>query len=70
MIEKQRTLLDEGQRKKAIRDIIIYMLDNSPYTFQSGVFDLNASKKDVMATPPEGKSFKWSEGYESVWRNS
>jgi hypothetical protein len=24
----------------------------------------------VMATPPEGKSFKWSEGYESVWRNS
>ncbi|HTE87211.1 MAG TPA: ABC transporter substrate-binding protein [Dehalococcoidia bacterium] len=70
MIENQRTILDENQRKKAIRDIIIYMLDTSPYTFQAGVFDLNASKKDVMATPPEGKSFKWSEHYELVWRNS
>jgi peptide/nickel transport system substrate-binding protein len=70
MIAKQRTLLDETQRKKAIRDIIIYMLDTSPYTFQAGVFDLNASKKDVMGTPPEGKSFKWSEHYELVWRNS
>jgi len=70
MIANQRTLLDEAQRKKAIREIIIYMIDTSPYTFQAGVFDLNASKKNVMATPPEGKSFKWSEHYELVWRNS
>jgi ABC-type transport system substrate-binding protein len=70
MIESQRGILDEAQRKKAIRDIIIYMLDASPYTFQAGVFDLNTSKRDVMGTPPEGKSFKWSEHYELVWRNS
>jgi peptide/nickel transport system substrate-binding protein len=70
MIDNQRTILDEALRKKAIRDIIVYMLDTSPYTFQAGVFDLNTSKRDVMGTPPEGKSFKWSEHYELVWRNS
>jgi peptide/nickel transport system substrate-binding protein len=70
MIAKQRTILDEAGRKKAIRDIILYMLDTSPYTFQAGVFDLNAARKEVQGTPPEGRSFKWSEHYEQVWRTS
>jgi len=70
MIVKQRTIFDETERKKAIRDIIIYMMDNSPYTVQAGVFDLNAAKKSVMAAPPEGRSYLWSEHYEGVWRTS
>lgn len=70
MIAKQRTILDESERKKAIREIIVYMIDHSPYTFQAGVFDLNATKKDVQGTPPEGRSSKWSEHYELVWRKS
>ena len=73
LVEERRTadaILDEAERKKAVREIIIYMLDTSPYTFQAGVFDLNASKKDVMDTPPEGKSLKWSGEYDRVWRKS
>jgi peptide/nickel transport system substrate-binding protein len=68
MFAKQRTIFDESERKQAIRQIILYMIENSPYTSQVGVYELNATKPDVHDFVPEGKSFRWGERYESIWR--
>lgn len=70
MFAEQRAIFDEAERRKAIRQIILYMMDNSPYTSQVGVYELNATKRDVRDFTPEGKSFRWGERYESIWRAS
>lgn len=67
MIANQRTILDAQQRKQAIRDIIIYMFDNSPYPSLIGSYFLSATQGNVKDFPPEGNTFQWGDHYESVW---
>lgn len=67
MIAKQRTMLDTQERKQAIREIILYMFDSSPYTSMVGSYFLSATQGNIKAFPPEGNTFEWGDHYESVW---
>lgn len=62
-------LCNTDERKKSVRDIIIYMIDYSPYTNIAGVFDLNATQAQIHGFTPEGKSFRWSERHENIWHS-
>jgi peptide/nickel transport system substrate-binding protein len=70
MFEKQKGIFDEAQRKKAVRDILLYMIDNCPYGSTSTYYDLNATQPAVRQFPAEGPTFKWGDHYESVWTNA
>src|SRR6266568_1451766 len=69
MIDKQRTIFDEKQRKASVRDIILYMLDHSPYTVGTGLYYFHAYQPRVQGYQPEthylnGRLFQsvWLEG--------
>jgi peptide/nickel transport system substrate-binding protein len=66
MIAKQRTIFDEAQRKQAIRDIILYVIDNCPYSCVDSRYILNAASLKVQNFPVEGTTQRGGEHYESV----
>jgi peptide/nickel transport system substrate-binding protein len=53
MIEKQRTILDETQRKAAVKQIVLYMADHSPVTAAANLYYLHATQKKVQGYVPE-----------------
>lgn len=61
MIANQRTILDVQQRKQAIRDIVIYMIDHSPYPSLIGSYFLIATQGNLKDFPPEGNTFQWGD---------
>jgi ABC-type transport system substrate-binding protein len=65
MIDRQRTLFDVAQRKEAIKEIILYMMDNGPSTIPFNRFYLNAVRSNIQGYMPEfhlkGRQ------YERVW---
>ena len=67
MISKQRTIFDEKQRKQAVREIVLYMIDNSPYSTLVSRYVLNALQPRVHAFAPSSQSFDWGSRYETVW---
>jgi peptide/nickel transport system substrate-binding protein len=67
MFAKQKTLFDDQERKKAVRDIVLYMIDNLPYGSHVARYVLNASQPRVHDFPPGSQSFEWGDHYESVW---
>jgi peptide/nickel transport system substrate-binding protein len=69
MIAKQRTIFDEKQRKQAVRDIIIYMIDHCPYGSAVPNYILYATPPKVQAFPGQGPTFKWGDHYENIWVN-
>jgi hypothetical protein len=68
MIDKQRTIFDDKQRKAAVRDIVLYMIDRSPTTIGANRFFLYAVTPPVQNHRPE--YFLNGRQYESVWLNS
>jgi peptide/nickel transport system substrate-binding protein len=67
MIAKQRTIFDAAQRKQAIRDIILYVIDNCPYSCVDSRYILNAASLKVRNFPVEGTTQRGGDHYESVW---
>jgi len=67
MIAKQRTIFDETERKKAVRDIILYLIDNCPYSVVDSRYILNAASLKVHNFPVEGTTQRMGEHYESAW---
>lgn len=67
MFDKQRTILDEKQRKQAVREIIIYMIDHCPYGSVNARYVLNANQLRLRDFPAEGAGNQWGEHYENVW---
>jgi hypothetical protein len=53
MIDKQRTIFDETQRKAAVKDILKYMLDTWPGSIYTQRYFLNAVKPTVRGFQPE-----------------
>jgi peptide/nickel transport system substrate-binding protein len=68
MIDKQRTIFDAAQRKAAVRDIVLYMLDHAPMTIGANRFFLYAVRPGVENHNPE--YFLNGRQYESVWLSS
>jgi peptide/nickel transport system substrate-binding protein len=67
MLDNQRTIFDEKQRKQAVREIIMYMLDNCPYGTAVPNYILYATPPRINGFPPQGPTFKWGDHYENVW---
>jgi peptide/nickel transport system substrate-binding protein len=65
MIDKQRTIFDEGQRKAVVKEIVRYMLDHGPSTIGANRFFLQAIKPKVQGHTPE--YFLNGRQYQSVW---
>jgi len=69
MIAKQRTIFDGAERKKAIRETVLYMIDHVPYASLVSRYVLNASQANVKDFPTEGVTTNWGDHYETVWIN-
>lgn len=68
MFAKQRTILDTAERKKAVQDIILYMMDNCPYGAMPANYVLNATQLNVHDFPAQGDTYgELAEWYERVW---
>jgi peptide/nickel transport system substrate-binding protein len=67
MFDKQRAIFDENQRKQAVRDIIVYMIDHCPYGSVDARYVLNATKLSVHGFPAEGAGNQFGEHYENAW---
>jgi peptide/nickel transport system substrate-binding protein len=68
MIDKQQTIFDEKQRKAAVREIILYMIDHSPSTIGANLFFLYGVQPKVQGYAPEhalnGRQYQW------IWLDS
>jgi len=69
MIDKQRTIFDEGQRKAAVRAIVGYMLDHSPSTITAGLFFLHAAQPKIQNYAQESHYIAGSQ-FAGVWINN
>jgi peptide/nickel transport system substrate-binding protein len=68
MFAKQRAILDNAERKKAVQDIVLYMIDNSPYGATPANYVLNATQLNVHDFPAQGDTYnEQAEWYERVW---
>ena len=65
MIDKQRTIFDETQRKAAVKEIILYLIDRVPSTVPANRYFLQAVKPKVENQAPE--YFLNGRQYQSVW---
>ena len=65
MIDKQRGLFDETQRKAAVKEIILYLIDHGPSTIPAGDFALDAVQAKVRGHVPE--NYLNGHQYQSVW---
>lgn len=66
MVDKQRTIFTEAQRKAAVREIILYMIDRSPTTVYSGIYIPNAVHPRVRDFKPEPLTTMGRQ-YERIW---
>ena len=68
MIDKQRTLFDDTERKAQIKQIILYYLDNGPSTIGANRYFLEGVKPRVQNHAPE--YFINGRQYQTVWLDS
>jgi peptide/nickel transport system substrate-binding protein len=65
MIEKQRTVFDDRERKAAVKEIVLYLIDHGPSTVPAGRYFLNGLQPRVRNHVPEyhmnGRQ------YQTVW---
>jgi ABC-type transport system substrate-binding protein len=65
LIDKQRGIFDDAQRKAAIREVIVYLIDHSPATLPGNRYFQEAVQSRVQAQTPE--YFLNGRQYQSVW---
>jgi peptide/nickel transport system substrate-binding protein len=70
MIDRQKTMFDVAQRKAAVKEILVYLVENTPYTSFSGRNILNAAYPRLQDWAPEGISAIWAYQYEHTWMNT
>jgi len=68
MIDQQRSLFDDTQRHAAVKQIVIYMLDNCPSALPVNRYFLQAAQSKVQNHRPE--YFLNGSQYGSVWLNA
>ena len=63
MIDKQRALFDDAQRRATVKEIILHMIDNSPTTIGADLYWLDATRPQVQGYQPEnylnGRQYQW-----------
>jgi ABC-type transport system substrate-binding protein len=68
MIDKQRTIFDETQRKAAVKEIVLYLIDHAASTITANRFFLQGLKPQVQNHVPE--YFLNGRQYQTVWLSS
>jgi len=67
MIDKQRTIFNNADRKKAVTDIVRYLIDNAPGVTLAYHYYINATMPKVKDFAPEvqpqGQQYEW------VWQD-
>ena len=66
MIDKQRAIFDEAQRKTAVKQIVLYMLEHGPSTVGAEVYFLHATQPKVKDYIQETHFLNGRE-YKNVW---
>jgi peptide/nickel transport system substrate-binding protein len=69
LIDKQRTIFDEKQRKAAVREIVLYMIDHAPSSVASEVYFLHGVQSKVHGYQPE-THFLNGRDFKTVWIDS
>ncbi|HTE84937.1 MAG TPA: ABC transporter substrate-binding protein, partial [Dehalococcoidia bacterium] len=64
MIDKQRAIFDDKQRRAAVREIVLYMIDHGVSTIATTYYYLHAVSKRIQNYVPEthylnGREFSW-----------
>ena len=63
MIDRQRTIFDEVQRRGAVKEIILSMLDHAPTTVGADLYWLDATRPAVQGYQAEnflnGRQYQW-----------
>ncbi len=63
MIDKQRAIFDETQRKALVKQIILYLIDHTPSAIPANRYFLQAVKPRVQNQAPEyflnGRQYQW-----------
>ena len=65
MIDKQRGIFDEQQRKAVVKQLLIYLIDHCPSTIPANRFFLQAVSPRVQGFSPE--YFLNGRQYQDVW---
>jgi peptide/nickel transport system substrate-binding protein len=65
MIDKQRAIFDETQRKAVVKQLVVYMLDHCPAAMPANRFFLQAVRPRVKGFTPE--YFLNGRQYQNVW---
>jgi peptide/nickel transport system substrate-binding protein len=65
MADKQRTIFDLAQRKAAVREILMHMIETWPSTGMTSAYALNATSPKVRGFSPELWFNGWQ--YQYVW---
>jgi len=68
MIDRQRTIFDESQRKAAVKEIILYLIDHSPSVITANRLFLQGLKPGLQNHVPE--YFLNGRQYQTVWLSS
>lgn len=66
MIDQQRRTLDVKERRSIIRELLVYMIDNSPFTEADKLYWTAAQKPQVHDWIPDAGGFQGRQ-YDSVW---
>ena len=65
VIDKQRAMFDESQRKAEVKQLVLYMLDHAPTTIGANLFWLDAAKPRVQNHLPQNTLN--GRQYQTVW---
>jgi peptide/nickel transport system substrate-binding protein len=65
MIDRQRGIFDVAQRKQAVREIILYMIEHGPTTIPANRFFLSAARPQIQDFEPE--FYMRGSQYEKLW---
>jgi peptide/nickel transport system substrate-binding protein len=67
VIDKQKTVFNLQQRKAAVKEAMLYLMDNAANSPWSGRYQSNVWHKHVQDYAPEANSSNWGHNYERVW---
>jgi ABC-type transport system substrate-binding protein len=65
MIDKEGTIFDLNQRRAAVKEIVVHLIDNGVSTMPYGNFQLTGSTPQVQNLLPEGQL--QGAQYETIW---
>lgn len=67
LIDQQRRIFDRQRRRTAVKEVLVYLIENGPVTMPVSDMDLNVTQPYVRNYRPEGGSDIFGVQYRWVW---